>query len=145
MREIMKRNRASKDDLSAYRGDVDADDGLDPRYFFQKENRSRGAGRKAQQLCAQIAETLSQVFCESGDAIVQSLQVVEIKPAPDASQFLVLVAPAVGACLSTDEATEALMRASGWLRSEVTRAITRKRAPQLVFRVIPAARGEVQP
>jgi ribosome-binding factor A len=138
----MKRRSQSKDMLSHCRAQIDADDGLDPRDFFKKENRSRGLGRKAQQLCAQVAETLQQVFGESGDAVIQSLQVASVAPAPDASQLLVVIAPAVGAQFGAGEAEQALARASGWLRSEVARAISRKRAPQLVFRVLPAAAGK---
>lgn len=128
--------------MSAYRADVDADDGLDPRDFFKPEHRPRGASRKAQQLGAQVAETMQQLFAESADAIVQSLQVIEVMSAPDASQLVVLAAPGIGAQCSAEEATAALARVSGWLRSEVARAITRKRAPRLVFRVIPAAGSE---
>jgi len=141
----MKRNRQTNDQFFSYRADVDPDDGLDPRDFSKSENGRSNNNRKAQQLCAQVAQTLEQVFGESTDAVVQSLQVVEVRPAPDASQLLVLTAPAVGAACSPDEATQALARASGWLRSEVARAITRKRAPQLVFRVVPPTAKETQP
>jgi ribosome-binding factor A len=138
----MKRNSRRNDSLSRYRANVDADDGLDPRDFFQKEGRSRGVSRKAQQLRAQVAETLQQVFGESSDAVLQSLRVVEVRAAADASQLLVLTAPAVGAQITADDAVSALARAGGWLRSEVARAITRKRAPQLVFRMAPPAMGK---
>jgi ribosome-binding factor A len=141
----MKRNRKTNDQLSSYRAEVDADDGLDPRDFFKPENRPRSENRKAHQLCAQVAQTLQQVFGESADAALQSLQIIEVRPAPDASQLLVLAAPAVGAQDGPQEAAQALARASGWLRSEVARAITRKRAPQLVFRLVPPAGTEAQP
>lgn len=124
------------DQLSRYRGQIDADDGHDPREFFKKESQPRSAGRKTQQLCRQVAETLDQVFAESAEVSVQSLRVVSAQPAPDASQLLVLVAPAVGAQISEHEAVAALSRASGWLRSQVAAAITRKRAPQLIFRCV---------
>jgi ribosome-binding factor A len=139
----MKRYPNSPDKFSTSRGQVDPDDGLDPREFFKPESRTGGAGRKAQQLSAQVADTLHQVFGESADATLQSLAVVEVRPAPDASQLLVLVAPAVGAECTADEAADALARAGAWLRGEVAKAITRKRAPQLVFRLIPAAGTEL--
>jgi ribosome-binding factor A len=87
---------------------------------------------------------LQNVLAESTDAVVQSLQVVNVAPAPDASQLLVIVTPSIGAQISADEASAALLRAGGWLRSEIAAAITRKRVPQLVFRFLPAATGEVQ-
>ena len=45
---------------------------------------------------------------------------------------------------SADEAAEALQRAGGWLRSEVAQAITRKRVPSLLFRIVPAIGKEGQ-
>jgi ribosome-binding factor A len=143
-RRFQSKDAPSRDVLSNYRAQIDADDGADPRDFLKKETHFRGAGRKAQQLCAQVAETLQQVLGESADAIVQSLHVASVVPAPDASQLLVIVAPAVGAQFSAAEAEEAIARAGGWLRSEVAAAITRKRAPQLVFRVLPVVEQEAQ-
>ena len=141
----MKRHQRTEDDLSYHRAEVDDDDGLNPRDFFKKENRRTGAGRKVQQLCSQVSETLQQILAESTDLIVQSLQVVSVAPAPDASQFLVIVMPSIGAQVSAEEADAALARAGGWLRGEIAAAITRKRVPQLVFRYLPATTGEVQP
>ena len=138
----MKRHPRTKDTLSHYRAEVDADDGLDPRDFFKPQNKPRGAGRKTQQLCAQVAETLQQVLAESADPSLQALQVVEVAPAPDATQLLVLTAPVVASADFDLEATAAaLLGASGWLRSQIAGAVTRKRTPQLVFRVIPGLPG----
>lgn len=141
----MKRHQRTRDELSSHRAEVDADDGLDLRDFFKKENRPTSAGRKAQQLCSQVSETLQQVFAESTDPVVQSLQVVSVAPAPDASQFLVVVTPSIGAQVSAAEASAALARAGGWLRGEIASAITRKRVPQLVFRFLPPTSREAQP
>jgi ribosome-binding factor A len=141
----MKRHPHSPDKLSTHRGQVDADDGHDPRDFFKPQHQPRRANRKAQQLCAQVADTLQHLFGESADPVVQSLEIVEVRPAPDASQLLVLVAPAVGGSCTSNEATAALMRAGGWLRSQVATAITRKRVPQLVFRLVPATGTEALP
>jgi ribosome-binding factor A len=140
----MKRHQRTKDDLSYHRAEVDADDGLDPRDFFKKESRPASASRKAQQLCSQVSETLYQLFAESTDPVVQSLQVVSVTPAPDASQLLVIVTPSIGAQVSADEASAGLARAGGWLRGEIATSITRKRVPQLAFRFLPATTGEVQ-
>src|SRR5262249_3361176 len=103
--------------------------------------------RKALQLSAQVAETLDQLFGESGDSALQSLQVTEVVPSSDAVQLLVLVTPAFASQdFNADDAAAALARASGWLRSEVAASITPKPAPQLVFRVIPGLPGkEEQP
>ena len=135
----MKRPYRSQDRLSQFRAAADADDGQDPRDFFKKENTARGQGRKTQQLCEQVSQTLQQVLGEAADTRLQALQVVEVAPAPDAAQLLVLLAPMAGCDFDLMETEAALGRAASWLRSEVAAAIHRKRAPSLVFRVLPAA------
>jgi len=135
----MRRRFRSSESLSQFRAAADADDGQDPREFFKKEVSRRGQGRKTQQLCEQVSQTLQQVLGEAADVRLQMLQVAEVGPAPDASQMLVLLAPLAGCEFDLAEAEAALLRASGWLRSEVAVAIHRKRAPSLVFRVLPAA------
>jgi ribosome-binding factor A len=142
VREIMNRKfRKKNTSLDRYRAEVHEDDGQDPRYFFRKETTPSKAGRKAMQLCAQVADTLSLLFSgETSDEIIQSLEVRDVAPAPNASQLLVTVAPAPGApVLDAAQVNDALGRAGGWLRSEIAEAITRKRVPRLAFRFIPAA------
>jgi ribosome-binding factor A len=144
----MTRQKRLTDDMSMYRAAIDADDGADPREFFKKEGYADRTGRKSHQLCAQVADTLSQLIGgECGDAVLQSLTVLDVAPAPDASQLLVQVGPLTPEItLTTDEVNAALDRAAGWLRTEVAEAITRKRAPRLVFRYVPALpESEVQP
>jgi ribosome-binding factor A len=154
----MARKRKSNDSLSQYRGTIDADDGLDPRDFFRKETSTAGRGRKSHQLCAQVADTLRQIFeGECGDAVLQGLVVLDVSPAPDASQLLVQVGPLwPEAPLDPTAVAAALAGAAGWLRTEVASAITRNRTPRLVFRYVPdapirtgddcrSAESEVQP
>ncbi|WP_435010025.1 ribosome-binding factor A [Tundrisphaera lichenicola] len=114
--------------------EVHADDGSDPRLFFRKDG-SRGKPRhKARQLCRQVLEVL--------DSLLDDLAVVSVDPAPDAATLLVTVAgrPAI-LPVSPSTILERLDRASGWLRSEVASAITRKRAPLLVYRVVEFRNG----
>jgi ribosome-binding factor A len=144
----MTRNRRMKDSLSTFRASVDADDGADPRDFFKKESSTTQSGRKSAQLCAQVTDTLTQILGgECADDVLQTLQLIEVSPAPDSTQFLVLVAPvSAEAVLDSQIVLDALHRASGWLRAEIAAAITRKRAPGLVFRYLPGpVSGEVQP
>jgi ribosome-binding factor A len=135
----MKRPYRMNDRLSEFRAAADADDGHDPREFFKKDDSSHSAGRKTRQLCEQVSQTLQQVLGEAADSELQALHVVEVGPAPDASQLLVLLAPLTGGEFDLAAAEAALARAGGWLRGEVAAAIHRKRAPSLVFRVLPAA------
>jgi ribosome-binding factor A len=96
-----------------------------------------GLDRKALQLCHQVAETLEEVLAECGDTLLQGLRVLDVEPAPDASRLLVTLAVdgLPGEDLELDLVHDHLARASGYLRSEVATAITRKRAPVLVYRL----------
>lgn len=149
----MTRQKRMTDNLSLYRAAIDADDGADPREFFKREGFADRTGRKSHQLCAQVFDTLSQLIGgESADEVLQSLTVLDVAPAPDSSQLLVQVGPLTrDVKLTAAEVTAALDRAAGWLRTEVAAAITRKRAPRLVFRYVPATpesappESEVQP
>jgi ribosome-binding factor A len=103
--------------------------------------------RKARQLCSQVAETLSYVFAEQhGDDVLQSLSVLDVEPAPDASRLLVTVwAQLPSEDVSPERVMESLTRASGRLRTEVASAITRRRAPTLVYRVLDSPEGVENP
>ena len=114
--------------------DIHPDDGADPKEFFRPTKRSKTVDRKTLQLCSQVADTLNLVLSgECADESLQCLQVVEVRPAPDASQLLVLVGPS-----SVDPAPDPLAvmqrlaTANGRLRAEVAGAIVRRRAQKTV-------------
>lgn len=137
-KKIMKSNKQSIQSQSLA-AELHSDDGQDPKQFFRKSKQVKKTGRKALQLCSQVADTLSLVLSgECGDEVLQNLLVAEVTPAPDASQLLVLLTPAPGSqTLTTEEVTIALRAASGRLRTEVAAAISRKRAPRLTFQFLP--------
>ena len=91
-----------------------------------------------------------------GDALLRDLYVADVIPAPDAGRLLVSVSAMSGLTssesdqprdvMSAEQMSQILGRLQGaapMLRREVACAITRKRAPELLFRVV--ASGEVQP
>lgn len=150
------KRRPSRRGMREVCGEVGSDDGVDPRELAKARMRQhrtvrlgpgpveREAGRKARQLGRQVAETLDAVLAgDSGDEVLSGLRVVSVDPVPDASRFLVTVTPRVPADrIDPDEVVARLVRASGWLRTEVAAAITRKHAPALAFRVaLPDAEG----
>jgi ribosome-binding factor A len=100
------------------------------------------------QLCSQVADTLNLVLSgECADEFLQCLQVVAVRPAPDASQLLVLVSPSsVDPVPDPVKVMQHLAVASGRLRAEVAAAIVRRRAPKLVFQYVATnAAGEERP
>ena len=136
------------------------DDGLDPRLEARKRARAHShshpkhrhetwaittpVDRKAAQLGRQVAETLDAVLAgDSRDGVLRNLRVVDVTPAPDASRLLVTVEPlATESAVDPAEVIAHLRHASGWLRTEVAAAVTRKHAPTLAFRLIAPNTGE---
>lgn len=134
----MNRKRPSRRQSESLCAEVHPDDGVDPKQFFRPSKTDRKTNRKTLQLCRQVAETLNQVLCgECADAVLQSLQVVSVRPAPDASQLLVLVSPtAIDRDRDAVTILQHLAAANSRLRGEVAAAIVRRRAPKLVFQVV---------
>jgi ribosome-binding factor A len=118
--------------------DLHPDDGVDPKEFFRPSRKTKGADRKTLQLCSQVADTLNVVLSgECADEVLQCLQVVAVRPAPDASQLLVLVSPSsVDSGPDPGTVLQRLAAANGRLRAAVAAAIVRRRAPKLVFQYI---------
>jgi ribosome-binding factor A len=140
----MSRKKPSRRQLESLCADIHPDDGLDPKVFFRRFKKTRPmrdahpVHRKTLQLCSQVADTLSLVLSgECSDEFLQSLQVVAVRPAPNAAQLLVLVTSS-----PTDPAPDPatisahLAAANGRLRAEVATAIVRRRAPKLVFQYV---------
>jgi ribosome-binding factor A len=71
---------------------------------------------------------------DCGDERLQALVVSAVEPAPDASRLLVTVGSSVPTPdVDRQAVLAALAAANGRLRAGVAEAVTRKRAPQLVF------------
>jgi ribosome-binding factor A len=133
----MNRKRSSKKQMQSLCGEIHSDDGVDPTEFFRPTRKSNSNHRKAQQLCHQVADTLSLVLSGEFGEELRDLRVVAVTPAPDATQLLVLVAPAVaGSTVDPDAVIAKLAAVAGRLRSEVAMAITRRRAPKLLFQFV---------
>jgi ribosome-binding factor A len=127
--------KVTRKDLQSACAEPGPDDGLDPRLDPPKESK-KVPNRKALQLCGQVARTLAGVFAECGDDVLRELVVESVVPAPNASRLLVTVYLGPGAEeVATPTVEERLAHARGRLRSEVARAIHRRRAPDLTFRV----------
>jgi ribosome-binding factor A len=146
----MSQYTSSRDGLRSLCAEIGDDDGDAPRLRSSPKSRTRrsknreskplvGADvRKAYQLCRQVGQTLDEVLAECGDAVLQGLRVEGVEPFPDASRLLVTVAfidNRLGERAEVGLVVDHLHRASGHLRSEVATAVTRKRAPLLLYRL----------
>jgi ribosome-binding factor A len=77
-------------------------------------------------------ETLHVALAGCADETLQAVNVVSVEPAPHTGRLLVVVT-ADGERVLTEEA---LHRAAGFLRAEVSSAVCRRYAPELVFAVL---------
>jgi ribosome-binding factor A len=144
------REPASRRKLRADCAELSPEDGADPRLYFRSRTEDFAPGpmaaelsrppvpRKTQQLCAQTARVLAYGLAgDSRDEILADLDVVSVSPAPDSSQLLVTVTLRPGAEPHPAAViAQRLQQASARLREEVSAAITRRRAPRLVFQFV---------
>jgi ribosome-binding factor A len=128
------------------------DDGIDPREFFRRGGKTSDH-RKTRQLCGQVFRALSLGLAElqgewatleqrPDQTAAQDLMIEAVDPSPDATRLRVTVSLCGGGAMSAaQEAMVRLQQQAGRLRWEVAQAITRKKAPELIF--VLALDGEV--
>jgi ribosome-binding factor A len=132
----MSLRKPSRTVLRSLCAEVHPDDGIDPRERTHGGAPQKKVRRKARQLGRQVAETLDAVLADQRDDRLRGLRVVSVVPAPDSTRLLVTLAPSGGSGPIDPEAIlTQLERAGGQLRCEVAAAITRRRAPTLVYRL----------
>jgi ribosome-binding factor A len=111
----------------------------DPASHGRPDGVNGKTHRKALQLCAQVMRTLNSVLVGEADPVLRDLLVAEVVPAPDTRRLLVSVVLTPSAAENDPvEVLNHLHQAQGHLRSEVAAVITRKKAPELSFRVLTA-------
>jgi ribosome-binding factor A len=144
----MRYRRPSDEEVNRFCAQLGEEDGEDPHLLKRRiSHRKKGSSapsqnrkfqRKASQLCRQVAETLDEVLADCGDEVLRGLRVTNVSPFPDASRLMVAVAPVDGLhapAVGPAVVIEHLERASGHLRHEIAAAVTRKRAPLLLYRL----------
>jgi len=135
----MSHSRIERDDLDAV--DYDPDDGQDPKAFHDRrrlhKRPTKEPGRKSRQLAAQVADQLRLILAGLADPILADTTVVSVQPAPNSGRLMVTVAgPSPTDAADTTTVLTALERATSVIRRDVASAITRRYAPELVFRVV---------
>ena len=130
-----KRTRAQ---MLAHCGEIQADDGVDPREYFKAGRIHKKEDHKAKQLCRQVAETLDQVLSgEMNDDVLRGLRVATVVPAPDSSRLLVtLHLDCAPGDFDRNLVEQRLAACKGRLRGEVAAAITRRKTPTLILHVV---------
>lgn len=129
----MSKRKISRRALLSSCAEPSAEDGCDPR-LDRPEDSGKVPNRKALQLCAEVERTLQSVFAECGDDVLRDLVIDSVTPAPTAVRLLVTLRRTVA--VETTVVLQHLQRAHGRLRTEATAALTRRRSPDLLFRVV---------
>ena len=107
------------------------DDDGDP---YGDRKRRRVADHKTLRLCRQVLEALQiSLAGECGDEVLQQVFIASVDPGADPSRLEVTVE--LPADLGPADALARLDKARGLLRLLVAQAISRKKTPDLVFRL----------
>ena len=133
----MSRKRSRGRELLGGAAEVGSEDGTDPRRDYDRRGlHGKPPGRKAHQLCGQVANALLVILPGLADEVLRELTVVSVEPAPHSGRLRVTVAGLAPAdATDFDAVGEHLHRAAGLIRSEVAAAVHRRKAPELVFHV----------
>jgi ribosome-binding factor A len=86
------------------------------------------------QLCRQVLDALTYALAELDDPIIDELVLTSVVPAPSAARMQVTLSPA-SADIDRDQALERLHEVAPELREEVAAEISRRRVPELIFRI----------
>ncbi len=93
--------------------------------------------RHTLQLCSQVAEALHLALLDSQDDDLRDLSVLEVVPLSGAGCLLVRVSYPARVPADLSKVQVKLGEAVKELRAEVAKEITRRRAPELHFQVVP--------
>ena len=91
-------------------------------------------GHKDLQLCRQVFDALTYALAELDDPMIEELVLVSVMPNPSAARVLVTLQPARDG-IDQEAALVRLHSVASELREEVAAEVSRKRVPELVFRI----------
>lgn len=97
--------------------------------------------RHTLQLCSQVAETLHLVLLDSDDDDLRDLSLLEVLPIAGSGRLLIRLSYPVRKAGDIARVQQKLTDAGKELRAEVAAAITRRKAPELNFQVVPGPSG----
>ena len=99
-----------------------------------QRDRSGRSGHKDLQVCRQVFDALTYALAELDDPTIEELSLASVTPAPNAARVLVTMVPTRDG-IDPATALERLRVSMSDLREEVAAELTRKRVPELVFRI----------
>lgn len=96
---------------------------------------SRGhRGHKDLQVCRQVFDALTYALADLDDPLIDELVLASVTPAPSAARVLVTLVPSRDG-IDPEAALARLHEAGSELREEVAAEVSRRRVPELAFRI----------
>lgn len=86
------------------------------------------------QLCRQVFDALTYALAELDDPLIEELALASVVPAPSSARVLVTLVPTRDD-IDPDVALDRVRELADELREEVAAEVTRKRVPEMVFRI----------
>ncbi|MDC0311795.1 hypothetical protein OAM04_01080 [bacterium] len=137
-------NHPNENEMLEHCDELFVDDGISPQELEKRKQsaigkQSRGKpNHHSRQLCNQIYHAIDEVItCDCGDPVLDDLRAVWVRPVCKSSTLEVMLTTPETDVNQIDKMHEALKNVSEILRSAVAGSITRKRVPQLTFRIVP--------
>ncbi|MGN6109112.1 MAG: ribosome-binding factor A [Kofleriaceae bacterium] len=99
-------------------------------------HRDRGgqSGHKDLQVCRQVFDALTYALAELDDPVIAELVLASVTPAPSAARVQVTLVPSHDG-IDPDDALARVQAVAAQLREEVAAEVSRRRVPELVFRI----------
>ena len=89
---------------------------------------------KDRQLCRQVFDALTYAFAELDDPLIEELALASVVPAPSSARVLVTLVPTRDD-IDPDVSLDRVREHADELREEVAAEVTRKRVPEMAFRI----------
>ena len=99
-----------------------------------QRDRSGHRGHKDLQVCRQVFDALTYALAELDDPLIDELVLASVMPAPSSARVMVTLIPTRND-FDCDAALNRVRELADELREEVAAEVTRKRVPELVFRI----------
>ena len=99
---------------------------------MHRDHRGR-RGHKDLQVCRQVYDALTYALAELDDPLIDELVLARVTPAPNAARVQVTLVPSQQ--IDREQALLRLQDFAADLREEVAAEVSRRRVPELVFRI----------
>ena len=123
---------------------IEDDDGVSPLEIAKrgrKQSNSDNSNRsryRLRQLCKQVQHGIDDAFlCDCCDPLLSELRTIHVKPISGSSALIATVVTKEHDPATITMIHERLKQGNGIIRSAVASVISRKRVPQIQFRVVP--------